>query len=355
MVPVLSAVTRVTLVTYDDDPPLGGQGVEARGMRAALEARDVTVTTIAGRGHAAIPFRRLSRREPLDFSLHLNRHPGLIRETTPDVVHALGGPGGVLLLRRLEAPLVYTANHTYRMAHDMGSVKRVMSPLEAHAYRAAAMVLAISTTTADAVRGLGVPANRVEVLAPGVDVPDVPTHRDQLRILFAGRWEPEKGVLDAVAVMRDVIAQVPGAAGAVVGGGHLEAQVRSLASTVPGVEVLGRVSDQRLAAEYARAAVVLMPSRYEGLGLAALEGQAHGAVVVGYDVDGLRDAVAHRHLLVPEGDMDAMARAVLRLAGDLMERDALASAAQHWVAERHSWAAVAERLEQVYAAVTSGR
>jgi glycosyltransferase involved in cell wall biosynthesis len=345
-------MTRVTLVSYDDEPPQGGQGVEVRGMRRELSARGHSVTTVAGRGDHALRYPRVTGRAPLDFSLHLNRHPRLLCTDTADVVHALGGPGGVLLLRQLPVPLVYTANHTYRMAHGPGSLRRALSPLEAHAYRGAAMVLAISASTADAVRALGVASRRIEVLPPGVDVPEGPLPgRDPGRLLFAGRWEPEKGVLDAIAVMRDVLAARPGATAVVLGGGSLEAQVRRFAATVPGIKVAGRVGEGRLAAEYARAAVVLVPSHYEGLGLVALEAQAHGAAVAGYDVAGLRDAVPERDLLVTPGDTAALTDLCLRLIDEPQRREEVSQRARSWVRTAHSWESVARRLEEVYATV----
>lgn len=348
-------MTRVTFVSYDDDPPLGGQGVELHGMRAALRARGHEVSTVAGRGERAQRYARVTGRGPLDFSIHVNRHPQLILGTRPDIVHALGGPGGVLLLRRLDTPLVYTANHTYSVAHGRGSLRRLLSPLEARAYRRAAMVLAISPSTASAVRDLGVPHHRIEVLPPGIDVPEAqPPAREAMRLLFAGRWEPQKGPLTAIAVMRDVIAQRPGTSGLIVGGGSLEAQVRRLAASAAGVEVAGRVNDARLAAEYARASIVLVPSQYEGLGLVALEAQAHGAVVVGYDVDGLRDAVADSRLLVPPGDAGALLRACLALIDDPRRREELALGGREHVRAAHSWERIGRRLEEVYEAVRPG-
>lgn len=347
-------MTRVTFVSYDGEPPLGGQGVELRGMRAALTARGHPVTTVTGHGDHCERFPRVTGRAPLDFSIHLNRHPGLVARSRADVVHALGGPGGVLLLRAVGAPLVYTANHTYRMAHGPRSARRLLSPLEARAYRRAAMVLAISPSTAASVRALGVDRARIEVLAPGVDVPEEqPAERRGFRLLFAGRWEPEKGVLDAVTVMRTVIAQRPDATAVVVGGGSLAAQVHHAAAGVPGLTVAGRVADVTLAGEYAQASVVLVPSRYEGLGLVALEAQARGAVVVGYDVDGLRDAVAERSPLVSPGDVGAMVSACLRLADDRARRDELGQAAHEWVRAGHSWQRIGQALEEVYAAVGS--
>lgn len=345
-------MTRVTIVSYDGEPPLGGQGVEVRGMRSALRARGHAVSTLAGRGNGAETYPRLSGRQPLDFSVHLNRHPALLQRDSPDVVHAMGGPGGVLLLRRLGTPVVYTANHTYRMAHGRGSARRLLSPLEARAYRRAAMVLAISSATAAAVRELGVAAARVEVLPPGVDVPaDAAPLRESPRLLFAGRWEPEKGVLDAVAVMRGVVAQRAGTSAVVLGAGSLAAEVRRAAAETPAIEVAGRVSDERLAAEYGRASIVVMPSRYEGLGLVALEAQARGAVAVGYDVDGLRDAIASPALLVEPGDRQALLRLCLDLLDDPRRRAEAAASGLERVRARHSWDAVARRLEEVYDAI----
>jgi glycosyltransferase involved in cell wall biosynthesis len=213
------------------------------------------------------------------------------------------------------------------------------------------MVLAVSPSTADAVRRLGVPASRVEVLPPGVDAPlESPPAREPARLLFAGRWEAEKGVLDAVAVMRAVLDRNPDATAAVIGAGRLDADLRRAAAS-PRIEVLGRVEDSRLRVELARAAVVLMPSRYEGLGLVALEAQADGTLVVGYDVDGLRDAVVDRSLLVEAGDVAALARLAEGLLADPGRRAEMADTAMRRVRAEHSWDAVARRLEQVYAAV----
>ena len=94
-----------------------------------------------------------------------------------------------------------------------------------------------------------------------------------------------------------------------------------------------------------------MPSRYEGLGLVALEAQAQGAVVVGYDVEGLRDAVAEPSLLVPQDDEGAMVTVCLSLIDDPRRRDELAQAGRERVRVEHSWERIGERLEEVYDAV----
>jgi glycosyltransferase involved in cell wall biosynthesis len=343
---------RVTLVSYDDDPPLGGQGVMVRGLRAGLQRRGVQVTTVAGRGDHAVTFPPLLHRPPLDLSLDLNRHPQRLLAGDPHVVHVMGGPGGVLLLRSLGVPVVYTANHTYRQAHAVGRLRRLPSLLERRAYARAAAVLPISPSTADAVRALGVPRPRIEVVAPGVDVERL-DRGEQLRqpgrLLFVGRLEPHKGPLLAVVAMAQLARTRPEVRGVVIGTGSQDSAVRAAAAASGGaVEMLGPLDDDALAAEYARADLVLIPSRYEGLGLVALEAMAAGAVVIAGDVDGLRDAVGDRGLLVSPSDGSALAAASAALLDDRQRRDELASRARDHVRRHHSWDAVAARVEAVY-------
>ncbi|HEY6379767.1 MAG TPA: glycosyltransferase, partial [Candidatus Dormibacteraeota bacterium] len=188
---------RVTLATYDDDPPVGGQGVLVRGMRAALVRRGVEMRTVAGRGTNAVPFPLRTGRAMLDLSLHLSGQPQLLLDGGAELVHAMGGPGGILLTRGLPVPLVYTANHTYAQAYRRADPRRALSFVEARAYRRAAAVLCISPSTADVVRGLGVEARRVEVVLPGVEVDRITAAaagvtREPGRVLFVGRLEAAK-------------------------------------------------------------------------------------------------------------------------------------------------------------------
>jgi len=228
-------MTRVTMVSYDDDPPLGGQGVVVHGMREALERRGVRVNTISGRGEHAIAVARRTGRAPLDLSLQLNRYPRILMRASPDVIHAHGGPGGVLLWKPLAVPLVYTAHHTYWQAHGRGSVKRLLAGLEARGYRRAAMVLPVSRSTANSLLEMGIPAARIEVVPNGVDVVDEPgvEHEDG-RLLFVGRLEREKGVLAALEVFASLAGARSDVRGVVVGGGSLERDVRRAAASSGG-------------------------------------------------------------------------------------------------------------------------
>ncbi len=343
-------MTRVTIASYDDDPPLGGQGVVVHGMRAALERRGVQVHTISGRGEHAIAFARRTGRAPLDFSMQLNRYPQILLRAAPDVIHAQGGPGGVLLWKKLGAPLVYTAHHTYRQAHRLGSVKRMLNGVEARSYRGAAMVLPVSRSTANALLEMRIPASRIEVVSNGVDAVDLPgvDHEDG-RVLFVSRMEREKGALDAISLLQALTDADPSVHGVMVGTGSLATDVQKAADASGGrIEYLGGLDREALNREYARAAVLVMPSRFEGLGMVALEAQAAGTPVAGFDVDGLRDAVGVGGVLAPAGDLEALRDATADLLKDPARRAELGARGREVVLAEHSWDAIAARLEEIY-------
>jgi glycosyltransferase involved in cell wall biosynthesis len=69
---------------------------------------------------------------------------------------------------------------------------------------------------------------------------------------------------------------------------------------------------------YALADVFVFPSFFEGFGNVLLEAAAHGRPSVGFDVPGVQEAIAHDEtgVLVPKGDVAAMARAVADFLSD---------------------------------------
>jgi len=306
---------------------------------------------VAGVGAHAITFPRITGRSHVDMSIALNRRPGLLLDGRPDVVHLSGGPGGLQLLRRLPVPVVFTAHHTYRQAHGALRPERLMAVAESVSYRRADAVAAVSPTTAEAVRSMGVDPARVEVIAQGFDplVGDPAVAKEPGRLLFVGRLEPEKGPLEAIAVMERVARDVPGARGVVVGSGSLEQAVRARAEVSGGVVTyLGRLDTHGLGREYRAAQLVLVPSAYEGRGIVALEAMAAGAVPVGYDVAGLHDTIGAAGALVGFGDVDALAAAAVGLLTDTARHQDLVDAGAEVMAAQQTWDRCATQVEDLY-------
>jgi glycosyltransferase involved in cell wall biosynthesis len=85
-----------------------------------------------------------------------------------------------------------------------------------------------------------------------------------------------------------------------------------------------------IAAEYLRSSIFVFSSRFEGFGMVLLEAMAHGLAVVSFDCPcGPSDIVSDGSdgLLVANGDVEQLARSIIRLIRNREERETLAAAA----------------------------
>ena len=176
-------------------------------------------------------------------------------------------------------------------------------------------------------------------------------------ILAAGALVPRKGIdvlIDAAGELasRDCRPWIW-----VAGDGeqHADLLQRSRRLGLERLRFLGRRHD--VPCLLAACDVFCMPSRREGLGIAALEAMAAGRAVVASRVGGLGQAVVDGRtgLLVPPGDARALAAALERLLGDASLRAGLAAAGPEHVARNFSAHRMVEDYERVYRAVLEQR
>lgn len=113
------------------------------------------------------------------------------------------------------------------------------------------------------------------------------------------------------------------------------------------VIALGRVSDTTLAALYAGARALALPSLYEAVGFTALEAMACGAPVVCSDGGGLPDTVGDAGLLVPPLDVAAWREALSAVSEQELLRRRLIDAGSALV-QRRSWQLAASRYVDIY-------
>jgi len=172
------------------------------------------------------------------------------------------------------------------------------------AIRGMRAVITTSRYTADELSRCGVPPPGIHVLPPfihGLD-PDAPPEGPET-VLFAGRLAAAKGVWEAAAAWRRSRVDLPLVfAGTGPERGRLEAA---------GHRVLGWVDHGRLSGLYRSAAVLVMPSRWqEPYGIAGVEALALGTPVAAWESGGVAEWHPGGDLLVPWGDLDALAAAI---------------------------------------------
>ena len=275
-------------------------------------------------------------------------------------------PGGVIAAAARPAlPLVVSLHGS-----DVFVAERT-PPARSAAKRVFARAGAITACSDDLARraiALGAHSDRVEVVPYGVDAerfaPDA-ARRESMRARLALRAEPL--VVAAGRLVRkkgfeyliDAVAQVPGAHLAIAGEGDLDAELRARAaagSAGPRVHFLGNVSQGDVAAWFAAADVVAIPSvrddsgNVDGLPNTVLEALASGTAVVATPAGGIASVVQDDRtgLLVPERDVPALSAAIAALLRDPARRARLGAAGRAAVEARHGWGAAAARFEAAY-------
>jgi glycosyltransferase involved in cell wall biosynthesis len=183
------------------------------------------------------------------------------------------------------------------------------------------------------------PATHCEVIPNGVELP--PAEQLQLGaasyVLHVGHLEDRKNL----QLLVRALASLPAAerplltlVGADQGTGAALRELADRLEVDDRVHLPGTVAEDELQELYATARAVLVPSNYEGFGLCALEGLAHGRPVYVSNLGALPEVVGDAAHVLPADDVQAWGRAMIRNAAD----DSLeARRGRRAQAERYTW------------------
>jgi glycosyltransferase involved in cell wall biosynthesis len=299
---------------------------------------DVEVVSPAGFRHYGIAYgdgipNNLRRRPWLVLALPLFlaafAHAARRAATGADVVHAHWLPALLPALATRRPVVVQLWGSDVELARRLPWLFRRL-------LRRARAVVCPSDALADAARALG--AREVHVVPAGVAIPEnVEEPERPAHALFVGRLSEEKGV-------HELAQAAEGLPLVVVGDGPLRALLPAAVGFVAPDEVGGYLG---------RAALVVCPSRREGVGFAAREAMAHGRPVVATRVGGLADAVEDgvTGLLVPPRDPAALRAALELLLEDEDLRRRMGRAARERARARFSVPAATATLTALYRTV----
>ncbi len=206
--------------------------------------------------------------------------------------------------------------------------------------------LAISESTRSDLSARGIDPGRISVVPCGLTQADYavttpPESRRDPTICFLGRLRRYKGAQFAVRALPRVLESVPEARLVLAGDGPYRPTLEGLARSLgvsERVRFLGSVSQPEKVAALNAAQVAVNPSPKEGWGLTVIEANACGTPVVASRSPGLVESVrdGETGILVPHGDVPALADGLIRLLRDRELRLRLATAAIRW-AGRFDW------------------
>ncbi len=220
--------------------------------------------------------------------------------------------------------------------------------------------VAVSESTRDDLAHRGLDPADITVIRNGVELDDLGPATERFAtptIVYLGRLKRYKRVdlvLKAVARLRqrgievDTIVAGKGDARA-----SLESAVHDL-GIADQVRFAGFVSEEQKGELLSRSWAHVLTSPKEGWGIVSMEASACGTPTVASDSPGLRETVRHGETgyVVPHGDVDALADALLRVM-EPRNRDKLGLAARS-MAEEYSWEAIADAFEAHVLSLTEG-
>jgi phosphatidylinositol alpha-1,6-mannosyltransferase len=376
---------KLLLITRNLPPLIGG--MERLIWHIADELRqDFEVHIIGPRGCSRhlpedvradeIPTQPLWRFLASGLSLTLRRSRGL----RPDLV--LAGSGLTAPLAWLGAKLCGARCMAYLHGLDVEARHPVYRLLWHPFLRRCDHLLVNSRFTHSLATGIGIPAENISLVHPGVALPGhTESDADALRrsfrkrhalgeypvMLYVGRITARKGLLPFVQqIMPRVLDKIPEARLLIVGDEPSQALVHrdGLKSSIlrhaeearmshhlVWLGWLGRANEQELEAAYFASDLLVFPVQpiagdHEGFGMVAIEAAAHGLPTVAFDAGGVGDAVSDpvSGRLVPAGDNTAFADAVL----SLLEGDgsSISTSCRAFAAE-FEWAAFGNRIRKL--------
>jgi phosphatidyl-myo-inositol dimannoside synthase len=186
-------------------------------------------------------------------------------------------------------------------------------------------------------------------------LPALPWFPKGRTILTVGRWasaERYKGADALIGAIPAIRADVPDLHLVAVGGGDDLPRLRQIAADLgvaDCVHFLENLSREEVAACYARADLFALPSTGEGFGLVFLEAMAFAKPVVGAACGGTLDVIEDgvNGLLIPPGDVGALARALSQLLRDDQLRSKLGRRGAEFVRQNFRFDHFQAELENI--------
>lgn len=332
----------------------------------------------AGFKHIAIPITR--KISPLHDLLVLWRLVRVMRRLRPAIVHThTPKPGllGQLAARIAGVPVIVNTLHGFYFHEHMPRLKRQFYvEMERIAGRCSHLILSQNQEDIRTAIDEGIsPPHKIRLLGNGIDltdfapecVPDEAVRRDResLGIMpggpvvgFVGRLAAKrKGFTDFLAAAQQIVAQNPATHFLIVG----DADPGKPDSVSPDVAhdygiadhclFMGWQPNAKLPLFYRLMDVIVLPSLFEGVPRALMEAAAMGVPAVATDVKGNREAInnGENGLLVPLGDVDALAKAILQILESPELAQQMGAAGCELARTRFDERIVFERVKATYA------
>jgi glycosyltransferase involved in cell wall biosynthesis len=288
---------KIGIISYDYDPPIGGQGVYVKSVTSYLETNQnkyeyllISTAPSKSRNHKSVKRINNQKIGPIIFAIWANifakrwfKKMGGI-----DILHIQTGAGGIFWLRKTNEPIIATSHFLYsgKLQNSNNPLYKIAFWLEKKTYSLCAKVIATSELMKTKLEEEYNLLNyKVEVIHYSFD----PVFKFQKnikkikQILFVGRVEAAKRVFELVNIVIALKKKFPDLSFTIVGTGADEDRVKAnirANNAHSFIHLEGFKNKQQLVKYYSESSIFILPTVYEPFGIAAIEALACNTPVI---------------------------------------------------------------------------
>jgi glycosyltransferase involved in cell wall biosynthesis len=374
-------------------PIIGGAEVFAKALADYLAGRGEEVHVITGKIHktliaekdngevhlhrvSLIPMKDLVNHShfylvtgvPLMFLKSIN----LVREKDVDIIHTVGliaSVIGTILSKITNKPHVSTIQGWGLSKYSNGNANFLARRLVRYAMSNSVVVHCISSYTERSARELG--AGKTLLAPNGAYLGRLSNlNRKGLKeklgigqekiILTAGRLIEIKGIKYLIKAFNKVLEDQNNIRLLIIGDGPEKKKLVNLSDQLhlkDRISFLGHMPHEQVLSYMCASDIFVGPSLVEGLGNVFIEAMACGTPVIGTTVGGIPDIIEDKvnGLLVPPGDSNAIADAILKILNDEELRIRFSKKGLMVVKEIFDWDKICEKIYNEYFHLINGK
>jgi L-malate glycosyltransferase len=369
----------ICMITGDEFPPFGGIGTYVYNLSKILLKRGHSVTILT-RGSF---FRELysTKLDNIDiwkiryfpiYPFHVRVHGHFLNEVLLrnekkfDIIH-MHSP--LVPALKTNLPIIVTEHGTVQGSistsqnHDLSSILikniffREFISLDYEVLRNSDVITTVSVSCKNEIKTIIPEKKEIYVTGNGVDTdlfqPDPTIDRDLKTILYTGRLDSRKGLIDLINSAAFVVKNFQEVKFVLTGKGPYK---NFLSKRISQLELEDHfifhnyVTTDKLLELYQNATIYVLPSYYEGLPTSLLEALACGLPCIATDVAGNNELIINgvNGALIPPHDPEKLAMAIENLLYDKSLRNKYSINGRRTVVENFSWDMIAEKYIALY-------
>ncbi|MCK4573992.1 MAG: glycosyltransferase [candidate division Zixibacteria bacterium] len=340
---------RIVIIGWAESVHVGrwARGLAGRGY-------DVKIVSAGGAPVENIDTAVLPRGGGFSYLRHASAAAEQVRRFEPDLVHVhYAGGFGLCGMRAGVRPLVVSV-----WGSDIVDLPRswpnryLLKKLLRRADHITATSRMLKTATLAYMSGED---EKVSVVPFGINVPDScpPLPEGPPRLCFMKKLRPLTGpdlLLKALAKARE---KIDGISLTIAGDGPMTGELKQLTADLglnDCVNFAGWIPNERIPDLLAEHHIMVMPSLKEAFGVAVLEANACGRPVITSDAGGIAEVVRDNEtgIMTPAGDVDRLAQAIVKLAGDRELMSRMGRAGYEFVEQNYSWEKSLDMMTELY-------